>query len=173
MNEQESIESLFIDKCFFFPLTCFSLVTFPRNSAQIFRSDRSTYIQNIFFHSFYTVEVMTHFLAKESFLNKYLATLFRYNSWDLIWILKPSFLQSAFNHNFYGGYQISTFYLMNYGNHFTKKQSKKNACKTKRTNRLIWTLSRMSVLTDFFINTIFFVYIRATWWDFSYFILEI
>ena len=26
---------------------------------------------------------MTHFVAEEKFLNKYLATLFEYNSWDL------------------------------------------------------------------------------------------
>ena len=64
-------ESLFIDRCFFFPLTCFSLVTFPRNLAQIFRSDRSTYVRNILIHSFSTFEVMTHFVAEESFLNKY------------------------------------------------------------------------------------------------------
>ena len=76
-------ESLFIDRCFFFPLTCFSLVTFPRNLAQIFRSDRSTYVRNILIHSFSTFEVMTHFVAEESFLNKYLTTIFEYNSWDL------------------------------------------------------------------------------------------
>ena len=51
-------ESLFIDRCFFLS-SCFSRVTFPRNLAQIFRSDRSTYLPNIFFHSFYTFEVMT------------------------------------------------------------------------------------------------------------------
>ena len=62
---------------------CFSLVTFPRNLVQIFRSDRSTYSWTIFFHSFYTFEIMTHFVADESFLNKYLATLFGYNTWDL------------------------------------------------------------------------------------------
>ena len=82
-NEKESNESLFKYRCFSFPLTYFSLVTFPRNLAQIFGSDRSTYLRNIFFHSFYTFEVMTHFVAEESFLNKYLATLFRYNTWDL------------------------------------------------------------------------------------------
>ena len=27
---------------------------------------------------------MTYFVAEESFLNKYLATLLKYNSWDLI-----------------------------------------------------------------------------------------
>ena len=26
---------------------------------------------------------MTHFVAEESFLNKYLTTIFEYNSWDL------------------------------------------------------------------------------------------
>ena len=67
----------------FFPLTCFSFVTFPKNLAQIFRSDRSTYMRNIFFHSFYSFEVMTHFVAAEKFLNKYMATFFEYNSWDL------------------------------------------------------------------------------------------
>ena len=30
------------------------------------------YVQNIFFHSFYTFEVVTHFIAAESFLNEYL-----------------------------------------------------------------------------------------------------
>ena len=30
-DEKESNESLFMDRCLFFPLTCFSLVTFPRN----------------------------------------------------------------------------------------------------------------------------------------------
>ena len=73
----------FIDRCFFFPLTCFSLVTFPSNLAQIFRSDRSKYVRNIFFRSFYTFEVTTNFVAEESFLNKYLTTFFEYNSWDL------------------------------------------------------------------------------------------
>ena len=34
--------------------------------------------------SFYTFEVVTHFVAEEKFLNnKYLATLFEYNAWDL------------------------------------------------------------------------------------------
>ena len=74
---------MFIDRCFSFLLTCFSLVTFPKNLAHIFKSDRSTYVRSIFFHSFYTFEVMTHFVAEEKFLNKYLATLFEYNSWDL------------------------------------------------------------------------------------------
>ena len=75
-------ESLFINRCFFFPLTCFSLVTFPRNLAQIFRGDRSTYVRNFFCHNFYTFEVMTHFVAEERFLKKYLTNLFEYNSWD-------------------------------------------------------------------------------------------
>ena len=51
---------------------------------------------------------------------------------------------------------------MNYGNHFTKKQCKKTAYKTKRflyKQRFIGTLSRMSFFTDFFINTIVFIYI--------------
>ena len=47
-------ESLFIDRCFVFALTCFSLVNFPRNLAQIFRSDRCKYERDIFFYSFYT-----------------------------------------------------------------------------------------------------------------------
>ena len=83
LNQKKSSESLFIDRRFFIPLTCFSLVTFPRNLLQIFRSDRSTYARDIFFHSFCTFQVMTHFVAEESFLNKYLTTLFEYNSWDL------------------------------------------------------------------------------------------
>ena len=70
----------FIDRCFFLPLTYFSRVIFPRNLAQTFRSDRSTYLKNIFFYSFYTFEVMTHFVAEESFLDKYLNTLFGCNS---------------------------------------------------------------------------------------------
>ena len=56
----------------------------------------------------------------------------------------------------------------------TKKQCKKNACKIKETlyeQRLTGTLSRMSVFTDFFINMIFFEYIPAILWNFSYFIL--
>ena len=61
----------------------FSLVTSPRNLTQVFKSYRSTYLRNILFHSFYTFEVVTHFVAQESFLNKYLATLFGYNTWDL------------------------------------------------------------------------------------------
>ena len=77
------LESLFIDRYFFFSLTCFSLVAFPRNLAQIFRSGKSTYVGNIFFHSFYTFEVMTHFVAEENFLNKYLTTISECNSWDL------------------------------------------------------------------------------------------
>ena len=57
------------DSCFFFPLTCFSLVTFPKNLGKIFKSDWSTsYAQNIFFHSFYTFEVMTHFVPEEASL---------------------------------------------------------------------------------------------------------
>ena len=84
LNEKELNESLFIDRCFLFPLTCFSLVTFPRNLVQIFRSDWSTHVRNIFFHSFYTFEIMTHFaVEEEGFLNKHLATPFEYNSWDL------------------------------------------------------------------------------------------
>ena len=77
------LESLFIDRYIFFSLICFSLVTFPRNLAQIFRSDKSTYVGNMFFHSFYTFEVMTHFVAEESFLNKHLTTIYESNSWDL------------------------------------------------------------------------------------------
>ena len=76
-------ESLVIDRYFFFTLTCFSLVTFPRNLAQIFRSARSTYVRNVFFHSFYTFDVITHFIPEESFLNKHLTIRFEYNSWDL------------------------------------------------------------------------------------------
>ena len=71
-------ESLFVDRCFFFLLTCFSLVTFPRILVQIFRSDRPTYVRNILFYSFYTFEVMTHFVAEASFLYKYLTT---YSFW--------------------------------------------------------------------------------------------
>ena len=77
------IKVFFVDRCFIFPLTCFSLVTFPGNLAQIFRGNTSTYLRNIFFHSFYTFEVVTHFVAEESLLNKYLTSLFKYNSWDL------------------------------------------------------------------------------------------
>ena len=83
MKSHRMKSSSFIDRCFLFHLTCFCLVTFPRSLVQTFRSDRSTYWKNIFFHSFYTFEVMTHFVAEESFLNKHLATLFGYNSWDL------------------------------------------------------------------------------------------
>ena len=43
----------------------------------------STYVWNIFFHNFYTFEVMKHFVAEESVPNTFLATLFEYNSWDL------------------------------------------------------------------------------------------
>ena len=46
----------------------FSLVTFPKNLARIFRSDRCTYVRNIFILSFYIFEVMTHFEVKESLL---------------------------------------------------------------------------------------------------------
>ena len=59
-----------------------------------FSADLLTYVQNIFFHNFYTFEVKTHFLAEESFLNKYLITLL--NITPGIGILEPSFLQSAF-----------------------------------------------------------------------------
>ena len=55
---------------------------FSKKFSANFRSDRSTYVRNIFFHSFYIFEVMTHFAAEESFVNKYLTTLFEYNSWD-------------------------------------------------------------------------------------------
>ena len=71
-----------------------------------------------FFISFYTFEVMTHSVVKESFLKKYLATLFEYTSCDL---------------NIVAFYHISTFYIMNYRNCFTKTQCKKNAYKTKMT----------------------------------------
>ena len=40
-------------------------------------------MQRKLFHSFYTFQVVTHFVAEESFLNKYLATFFEYNFWDL------------------------------------------------------------------------------------------
>ena len=40
------------------------------------------YAWNIFFHSFYTFGVMAHFKAEENFLDKCLATLFEYDSWD-------------------------------------------------------------------------------------------
>ena len=66
INEKKSNDSLFIDRFFFFPLTCLSLATFSRNLSQIFRRDRSTYVPNIFFQNFYTLEVMTHFLAEKS-----------------------------------------------------------------------------------------------------------
>ena len=81
--DEESNESLFIERCFFFPLNCFSRITFRRNLAQIFRSDRPTYVWNRYFHSFYTSEVMAHFVVEEISLNEYLATLYKYNSWDL------------------------------------------------------------------------------------------
>ena len=57
-NEKESNESLFKDRCFSFPLY-FSLVTFPRNLAQIFISERFTYLRNILFHRFYERELLT------------------------------------------------------------------------------------------------------------------
>ena len=84
LNVKESNESLFIYRSVFFLSPSFvSLVTFPRNLAEIFRSDRSTYVRNIFFHSFYTFEVIAHFVAEESFPIKYLTTLFEYDSWHL------------------------------------------------------------------------------------------
>ena len=64
---------------------------------------------------------------------------------------------------------------MNYGNYFTK-QWKKKAHKAKMSytkKKHIGTLSRISLFTDFFINTTFDIYIAATLWDFSYFILLI
>ena len=54
---------------------------FSKKFTTIFRSDRSTYTQDIF-HNFYTFQVKTHIIAEESFRNKNLATLFEYNSWD-------------------------------------------------------------------------------------------
>ena len=39
--------------------------------------------------------------------------------------------------------------------------------------RLIWTYSRVSVFTDFFISTMFSLYFPATLWYFNYFILKI
>ena len=83
LNEKKSNISLFTDTCFFFPLICFSHITFARSLAQIFRRDRYTYIRNIrniFFLSFYTFEVITHFVVEENFLNKHLGTLFEYIS---------------------------------------------------------------------------------------------
>ena len=76
LNEKESSDSLIIDRCLLFPLTCFTLVTFSKTSPQIFRRDRFSYARNILFHRFYTFEVMTHYVAEESFLSKYFATLF-------------------------------------------------------------------------------------------------
>ena len=86
-----------MDRCFFFSLICFSLVSFQRNLAQIVKRGRSTYVQNILSHSFNAFEVMTHFVAEERFLNKSLATLFEYNSCDLN-IEAFFFLQSVFNY---------------------------------------------------------------------------
>ena len=126
--EWKGIKWKFIDRCFFFLLTCFSLVTFPKNLAQIFRSDRSTYVRNIFFHSFYTFEVLTHSVVEEKSLHKYLATLFEYKSWDLN-IVAFFLCRALLTKN--SRYQVSTFYIMNYGNPFTKKQFKKNASKQK------------------------------------------
>ena len=65
---------------------------------------------------------------------------------------------------------------MNYGNYFTRKQCKKNAYIQNKKDFMLAgtycrTLSRMSVFTDFFVNTIFFIYVPGTLWDFSYFIL--
>ena len=116
---------------FFLSPNVLFFITFPRNLAQIFRSDRSRYVWKIFFHNFYTFEVMTHFVAEEAslisncllFLNKLLGSEY----------CSLLFLQSTFNHKFYGGYQILTLYKMKYGNYFTKKQCKKNAYKIKRT----------------------------------------
>ena len=82
---------------FFLPLTCFFLGTFPRNLAQTFRSDRSTYLQDVFFHSFYTFEATTNFVAEESFVNKYLDTLFGYNFWGLNTVLSFSAEFSSFS----------------------------------------------------------------------------
>ena len=127
-----------------FPLTFLLLITFPRNLAQIFRRGRSTYVRSIFFHSFYTFEVMAYFVAEESFLNKHLASLL--NVTPRIWLFQPSFLWSAFNHKCLGGYQISAFYIMNYGNHLTKRT-------------LYLYRDTLSILTDFFINRIFFIYL--------------
>ena len=67
----------FILEFFFFPPACFSLVTFPRNLAQIFRRDRPTYVHLLF--GFYAFEVTTYFVVEKIFLNKYLATLFEYD----------------------------------------------------------------------------------------------
>ena len=41
------------------------------------------------------------------------------------------------------------------------------------TKRLNGILSRVLVFTDFFINTIYFLYIPATLWYFSFFILKV
>ena len=131
---------------FFLPLTCFFLVTFPRNLAQTFRSDRSTYLQDVFFHSFYTFEATTNFVAEESFVNKYLDTLFGYNFWGLNTVISFSAEFSSF----------SSIWIME----IISLKSKARKMLTKQKDfilqRLIGTLSRMSVFTDFFINTILF-----------------
>ena len=123
---------LLIDRSFFFPLTYFSLVTFPRILPQIFRSDRVTYAQVICLHSFYTFQVMTHFVAEESFLNKYLTTLCEYISLDLN-IVAFFFCRVLLTINSKRDIKFQTFYITNYGNCFTKKQCKKNSYKIKRT----------------------------------------
>ena len=53
-----------------------------------------------------------------------------------------------------------------------------NARKTLTKQKGLYTkglivelFSRLSIFIDFLINTIFFIYIPATSWDFSYFIL--
>ena len=71
-NEKKSNESLFIERYFFFSLPCFYFVTFPRNLVQIFRRNRSRYVRDIFFHSFYTFEVMTQFIAEVSLISIWL-----------------------------------------------------------------------------------------------------
>ena len=76
LSQKESSDSLIIDRFLLFPLTCFTLVTFSKTSPQIFRRDRFSYARNILFHRFSTFEVMTHYVAGESFLSKYFATLF-------------------------------------------------------------------------------------------------
>ena len=75
--------NVFYRQVFFLSPNCFFFVTFPRDIAQIVRRGRSTYVLNIFFHSFCTFKVMTHCAAEESFLNKYLSILFEYSSWNL------------------------------------------------------------------------------------------
>ena len=71
---------------------------------------------------------MEYFVAEEGFLNKYLATLFEYNSWDLN-IVALFFLQIACNYESWRGYQTSTSYITN----LESNTIKKNAYKTKRT----------------------------------------